>query len=89
MYNLQLKIAIEALAKEYLKIQETAKENPPVVVPPQSAKEQISPEKAEEKAKQKRKEDFIEELNRSGKYYLLKEKLKKQLLELQGNKTRI
>ncbi len=75
MYQLQLKIAIEALAKEYLKSK-----------PVESAVPQN--DKDAEKALQKRKEDFIEELNRSGKYFLLKEKLKKAVVRTAREKYR-
>jgi len=65
MYKLQLKIAIEALAKEFLKFKGDAKTN------------EISP---------KNKEDFIEELNKSGKYFVLKEKLKKAAVRIAKEK---
>jgi len=61
MYKLQLKIAIEALAKEFLKTNSWQKGS--------TLNQQI-------------RESFIDELNRSGKYFVLKEKLKKAVVRV-------
>eukprot|EP00826_Nyctotherus_ovalis_P022722 TRINITY_DN1755_c0_g1_i7.p1 TRINITY_DN1755_c0_g1~~TRINITY_DN1755_c0_g1_i7.p1 ORF type:complete len:889 (-),score=345.58 TRINITY_DN1755_c0_g1_i7:148-2814(-) len=65
MYKLQLKIAIEALAKEFLKSNNWEKTST---------------------LDQRMREDFIDELNRSGKYFVLKEKLKKAVVRIAKEK---
>jgi tetratricopeptide (TPR) repeat protein len=61
MYRLQLKIAIEALAKEFLKTNSWDKGST---------------------LNQQMRENFIDELNKSGKYFVLKEKLKKAVVRV-------
>eukprot|EP00830_Metopus_es_P014783 TRINITY_DN4053_c0_g2_i1.p1 TRINITY_DN4053_c0_g2~~TRINITY_DN4053_c0_g2_i1.p1 ORF type:complete len:1046 (-),score=328.50 TRINITY_DN4053_c0_g2_i1:39-3137(-) len=88
MYKLQLKLTIGALGQEYNRIQEKEKEaEKQSSQQQQKAKEQLLGDKLE-KMRLKRKEGFLKELNQSGLYFMLKEKLKKAVARIAKEKYR-
>ncbi len=85
MYKSQLHSTVKALANEYVKLQESEKEGDKQASQ-QKSKEQQMTAKQQEKLRQKKKEEFVEELNRSGKYFALKERLKKAVVRVASEK---
>ena len=75
-YRLQLRLAVEAISKEYQRYVEREEKGE------KSKKEQNLTERMSEKRREDRKDKFLYEFNTSGRYHMLKEKLKKTVIRI-------
>jgi hypothetical protein len=76
-FRLQVELAVEAISKEYQKMISEEAEDPKA-----KQKEQQLSEKQQRVKREGRKEKFLYEFNTSGKYHILKQKLKKTIVRI-------